>query len=151
MLKSIQPGTIMTIVGAGEPGYAGDGGPAGAALLNEPKHLALDVEGNLYIADSENHLVRKVDARTGIITTIAGIYVQADPIAAPVSERVEDGDDPLADPVSTDGNAYVQQPDLSGMIRYVSGGTGERAAVFRGWRPGDTGRAQFPLGRGGDR
>ncbi len=124
MLKSIQPGTINTLVGTGDPGCAGDDGPAAAARLNEPKHIALDAGGNLYIADSENHLVRKVDARTGIITTIAGIYVRAAPVADPadpVSDPVEDEDDPLADPVTTAGNAYVQKPDLSGMIRYVSG------------------------------
>ncbi|MDD9860593.1 MAG: hypothetical protein OXU40_09140 [Nitrospira sp.] len=131
MLQSIQSDTIRTIVGAGEPGYAGDDGPATAALLNEPKHLAFDATDNLYIADSENHLVRKVDARTGIITTIAGVYVQADPPPGPAGpagdpslrhscERRND-DDPLADPVDVSAQAYVQKPDLSGMVRCLSG------------------------------
>ncbi len=124
MLHSIQPGTISTLVGTGDPGCAGDDGPADAALLNEPKNIALDAEGHLYIADSENHLVRKVDARTGIITTIAGFHDGAAPVAdpaGPVGDGVEEVDDPLADPVTTAENAYVQKPDLSGMIRYVSG------------------------------
>ncbi len=125
MPPSMPSVTIRTIVGTGDPGFAGDGGPAAAALLNEPKQLALDAGGNLYVADSENHLVRKVDARTGIITTIAGIYVRADPAgsvpAAPVGDRAEDGeDDPLADTGITAGDAYVHKPDVSGMIRYVS-------------------------------
>ena len=71
MLKSIQAGTIGTIAGAGESGCAGDARPATAALLNEPKNIAVDAAGNLYIADSENHLIRKVDAHTGVITTTA--------------------------------------------------------------------------------
>ena len=63
---------IETIAGSGQPGYGGDGGPATAALLNEPKGVAVDAQGDLYIADSENHLIRKVDRHTGFVTTIAG-------------------------------------------------------------------------------
>ncbi|MGH7258398.1 MAG: hypothetical protein ACREIM_08465, partial [Nitrospiraceae bacterium] len=48
---------IETIAGSGQPGYGGDGAPATAALLNEPKGVAVDAQGNLYIADSENHLI----------------------------------------------------------------------------------------------
>ncbi len=124
MLKAIQAGTIGTIAGTGEPGYAGDAGSATTALLNEPKNIALDAAGHLYIADSENHLVRKVDARTGIITTIAGTR-RRDELpsrpAEPLRERVEDDEDPLADPVGNPGDTYTQQPDLSGMVRYVTG------------------------------
>ena len=63
---------IETVAGDGEPGYAGDGGLAVAASLNEPKGLCVDAQGNLYIADSENHVVRRVDRGTGLITTVAG-------------------------------------------------------------------------------
>ena len=83
MLKSIQSGTIGTIAGSGEPGCSGDGGPAASALLNEPKNIAVDVAGNLYIADSENHLVRKVDIQTGTMTTIAGTIANADSASRP--------------------------------------------------------------------
>lgn len=124
MLDTIQAGTIGTIAGSGEPGCGGDAGPATAAMLNEPKTVALDAAGNLYIADSENHLVRKVDAQTGSITTIAGICepdVPASTSVEPVPERQEDDEDPLADPVSKPGDAYSQTPDLSGMVRYVTG------------------------------
>jgi sugar lactone lactonase YvrE len=65
-------GTIRSAAGTGEPGYSGDGGPATKARLNQPFHASMDRRGNLYIADTANHCVRKVDARTGIITTMAG-------------------------------------------------------------------------------
>jgi NHL repeat len=67
-----KPGTIVTVAGTGSPGYSGDGGPATQALLNGPWGLALDGAGNLFIADVYNSCVRKVDAVTGIITTVAG-------------------------------------------------------------------------------
>src|SRR5438876_83779 len=67
-----QSGTIVTVAGTGAAGYAGDNGPATQALLNAPGGLALDAPGNLFIADFYNHRVRKVDAVTGIITTVAG-------------------------------------------------------------------------------
>ena len=70
-------GTIRTIVGTGAHGFRGDGGPALLASLDDPKGLALDLYGNLLIADSLNHRIRKVDAN-GIITTIAGIGRAAD-------------------------------------------------------------------------
>ena len=64
-------GTITTIAGTGERGFGGDGGPAVQTQLNNPRGVALDDAGNLHIADSENHRIRKVDS-TGTITTIAG-------------------------------------------------------------------------------
>ena len=124
MLKSIQSGTIGTIAGSGEPGYSGDGGPAASALLNEPKNIAVDVAGNLYIADSENHLVRKVDIQTGTMTTIAGTIANADSAsrpAEPLMSAYEEDEDPLADPLSKPSDTYVQKSDLSGMVRYVGG------------------------------
>ena len=62
---------ITTIAGNGTPGYGGDGGPATAAMLNNPNAVALDPEGNLYISDTDNHVIRKVDT-SGIITTFVG-------------------------------------------------------------------------------
>ena len=63
---------ITTAVGTGERGFAGDGGPAIHALLNGPFDVAFDTDGNLYFSDTFNHRIRRVDARTGIITTCAG-------------------------------------------------------------------------------
>jgi sugar lactone lactonase YvrE len=65
-------GIITTIAGAGREGFSGDGGPATDAKLNWPADIALDTRGHLYIADMNNHRVRRVDAVTGIITTVAG-------------------------------------------------------------------------------
>jgi len=64
-------GTISTIAGTGAPGYTGDGGQADVAQLNHPTGLELDVDGNLYIADFRNHVIRRV-APDGTITTVAG-------------------------------------------------------------------------------
>jgi serine/threonine-protein kinase len=64
-------GTISTVAGTGEPGYAGDGGLASQAVLNSPQGLAVDAEGNVYVTDSFNDRIRKIDLG-GVITTIAG-------------------------------------------------------------------------------
>ncbi len=67
-----QSWTITTAVGTGERGSAGDGGPAAEALLNGPFDVAFDPSGNLYFSDTFNHGIRRVDARTGVIATVAG-------------------------------------------------------------------------------
>jgi sugar lactone lactonase YvrE len=64
-------GVISTVAGRGVAGYSGDGGPAVDARLNTPWGVLLDQKDNLFIADSENHVIRKVSP-DGIITTIAG-------------------------------------------------------------------------------
>lgn len=71
-IRKIAPNdTITTVVGAGLPGYSGDGGPATGALLDFPSGIALDGSGNMYIADEGNAVVRRVTSG-GLITTIAG-------------------------------------------------------------------------------
>ena len=65
-------GIITTIAGTGTVGYSGDGGAATSAALHSPGGVALDSAGNLYITDQRNNRIRKVDASTGIITTVAG-------------------------------------------------------------------------------
>jgi streptogramin lyase len=67
-----QTWTITTAVGTGQKGFAGDGGPATAALLNGPFDVAFDAAGNLFFSDTFNHRVRRVDAASGVITTVAG-------------------------------------------------------------------------------
>jgi len=64
-------GTITTIAGNGTPGSTGDGGPAVQAQFNLPRDVAVDTAGNLYIADLNNHRIRKVDT-SGTVTTVAG-------------------------------------------------------------------------------
>ena len=65
--------TIETFAGTGSSGYGGDGGPANAARLNNPRDLQLSPDGKtLYVADELNHRVRAVDLASGVITTVAG-------------------------------------------------------------------------------
>lgn len=71
-IRKVSPtGIISTIAGSSSPGYTGDGGPATAATLGRPTGLAVDNAGNLYIADQDNHAIRKIDL-SGNITTVAG-------------------------------------------------------------------------------
>jgi sugar lactone lactonase YvrE len=65
-------GIATTVVGTGRKGNSGDGGPATAADVNEPYEVRFDADGNLYFVDMPAAVVRRVDARTGVITTIAG-------------------------------------------------------------------------------
>lgn len=69
--KIASDGTISTVAGDGTPGFAGDGGAAALSRLNAPEGVAVDWSGRLYIADSKNHRVRRVEA-DGTIVTIAG-------------------------------------------------------------------------------
>jgi sugar lactone lactonase YvrE len=75
-IRRLDPATgIVTVLvgnGPGGPGGPGDNGPAKAALINQPKSIAVDAAGNLYLTDSRNQRIRRVDAATGIITTVAG-------------------------------------------------------------------------------
>ena len=65
-------GTIHTMAGSSKKGYSGDGGPALEATFNLPHEIRFDKEGNYYIADMSNHAIRRVDAKSGVITTFAG-------------------------------------------------------------------------------
>lgn len=128
MIGQGQSGQILTIAGTGEPGYEGDGQLGTQAVLNEPKNVCFDNEGNLLIADSENHVIRRVRHSTGVIETVAGCMVRRQgggenpkiPIPSPTS-HVEQEIDPLADVEEIPGQAYSQTPDLSGTVRYIVG------------------------------
>jgi DNA-binding beta-propeller fold protein YncE len=74
VVKVTPQGQVVTVAGDGAAGYSGDGRLAAFAELNSPTGLAVDAQGNLYIADSANNVIRRVDAKTGIITTVAGDY-----------------------------------------------------------------------------
>ena len=67
-----ETGIITRVCGNGEPGYAGDGGPALDAVINQPYGLAIDGNGDIYFAQRFDPAVRKIDAGTGIVSTIAG-------------------------------------------------------------------------------
>jgi sugar lactone lactonase YvrE len=106
-VRRIDPdGTIHTVAGTGKSGYSGDGGPATEAELNNPVGVALDAHGRLYIADTENHCVRRLDL-DGTIHTVVGTCTER-------GDRGEGGpptearlDRPYGVTVSPDGDLYV--------------------------------------------
>jgi DNA-binding beta-propeller fold protein YncE len=149
MTLSTKSMMIETIAGIGEPDYAGDGGPAGEASLNEPKGLAVDAKGNLYIADSENHVIRRVDRRNGIITTIAGaaasVHAPADAGCQTRSHPVIAAEeDPLAEPSTREAPGFSQVADLSGTVRFVTGEPAGRTRFGGDGGPALAARLNFP-------
>lgn len=70
--SAASPWPISTFAGTGVLGFSGDGGPAKLATLSGPKGIALDAAGNAWLADTESHTVRMIDAKTGNIELIAG-------------------------------------------------------------------------------
>ena len=74
--KVATSGIITTVAGNGTPTFSGDGGPATSAGLRKPYDIAIDIDGNIFIAELFGHRIRKVTASTGIITTVAGTTVQ---------------------------------------------------------------------------
>jgi hypothetical protein len=71
-------GQVTSVAGNGRKGYSGDGGPATKATLNEPYEVRFDSHGNMLILEMQNHLIRRVDAQSGTITTLAGDGVAGD-------------------------------------------------------------------------
>ena len=140
MLVTTKPGTISTVVGNGEPTHAGDGGSAILASLNEPKNIAIDGDGRLYIADSENHVIRQVDLKAGVIVTIAGRSMEPaarDERAGAHDDPLPmDEEDPLGGPTQEVTSRFTQSRDVSGTVRFV---TGTQTAAKR--FSGDGGRA----------
>ena len=130
-------GTITTVAGCGTEGYSGDGGPAVHAQIASPHGTALDQEGNIHIADLKNDRIRKVDAPTGVITTVAGTgehgysgdggpateAMLASPIAV---FATADGDLFIAD----HRNSRIRKVDAATGIITTVAGTGEQG--FRG-------------------
>ena len=122
---------IYTYAGTGEGGYTGDGGPASDALMREPFMCAFDDAGNLFVCEATNHIVRRVDAQTGVITTIAGTgepgYTGD---GGPATEATMY--EPYSLAIDSDGsvyivdrlNAVVRRVDANGIITTVAG-TGE--------------------------
>jgi DNA-binding beta-propeller fold protein YncE len=121
------------VAGNGQRAYGGDGGAATAAALNMPHEIQFDSGGNIYIAERDNHVVRKVEANTGIISTFAGTGMpgfsgDGGPAArAQLRQPHSIAVDPRGKLLICDiGNHRIRQVDFStGMIE-TYGGTGER-------------------------
>jgi streptogramin lyase len=130
----VKTGRISTLAGNGTAGYSGDGGPATQAQLNEPHSLGFDRDGHLYIADVRNHRVRKVDVRSGVITTLVGNgQRETAPDGAPLSPTT-----PVAGPRALDfgadgslwlalreGNAVLRLDLARGTLHHIAG-TGKK-------------------------
>ncbi|QEV22094.1 hypothetical protein CP975_04510 [Streptomyces alboniger] len=105
-VRKVTPdGIIRTVAGTGQAGYSGDGGPATKAQLNFHEGIALGRDGSLYIADRENHRVRKV-AADGTITTVAGTGQAGYDSDGQPAVRAK-LNMPLAVAVDEDGNLYI--------------------------------------------
>ena len=124
-------GTITTIAGTGEYGYGGDGGPAVDAQLSRPWGVAVDGEGNLYIADGDNGRIRKVDS-SGTIDTVAGtgrLGFSGDGGPATAARlRFPSGvatDDAGSLYIADQHNQRIRKVDSSGIITTIAG-TGAR-------------------------
>jgi len=120
-VRRIRAGGVPEIVaGTGTVGFAGDGGPASAAQLSHPTGLALDAAGNLYIADSSNHRIRKVAG--GVITTVLGTGTPGADLPTqlnlPTSVVVDRSGNLY---VSDNGNQRVQQLTIAGTINTLPG------------------------------
>ena len=110
-------GVITTIAGTGTAGYSGDGGQATAAELNYPANVALDVSGNLYIADRANNVIRMIHT-TGVITTVAGNNTQGYSGDGGQATLAELGL-PFGIDVDKQGNIYVAD-QVNNVIRKIN-------------------------------
>ena len=99
-------GIITTFAGTGTAGYSGDGGPANQAQLKQPHSIQFGADGNLYICDIGNNVIRKVDMKTGIISTFAGTgKAGPTPDGAPIAGTPLNG--PRSMDFDADGNLWL--------------------------------------------
>ena len=130
----LKTGRTATIAGNGQRAYAGDGAAATEASLNMPHEIQFDGAGHFYIAERDNHVIRKVDAKSGMITTLAGTgeagfsgdggpAVRAQ-LRQPHSIAVAPGGRRLL--VCDIGNHRIRQIDLATGVIAAFAGTGER-------------------------
>ena len=129
----MEDGTISTVAGTGKAGYSGDGGPATNADLNDPYEVRFDTDGNMYFVEMLNAIVRRVDAATGQISTIAGTGERGfsgdgGPALRAMFNRPHsialDGKGSLY--IADIGNHRIRRVDLATGIVTTFAGTGER-------------------------
>ncbi len=120
-------GIITTVAGTGTAGYSGDNGLATSAKINDPSlKVAFDVDGNFYIADDGNNVIRKVTIATGIITTVAGNGVNGySGDNGPATSATLNGPEGVA--VDKLGNIYIT--DENNTVRKVNGPGGSVPAT----------------------
>ena len=145
----LQSGQLTTVVGCGRKGYSGDGGPATQAELNEPYEVRFDQQGNMYFVEMQNHVIRKVAAKTGVISTIAGTGQagyggDGGPAVAAMFNRPHsialDGRGNLY--VADIGNHRIRRIDLqTGIVDTIAGDGGKRLP-----RSGQSARGSSVLG-----
>ena len=134
--------TIRTVVGTGEAGYTGDGGPATDATLREPFMCCFDSAGNLFFCEAKNHIVRRVDAVTGVVATVAGTGEQGySGDGGPATEAALY--EPYSLEVDEDGSIYIVDR-LNAAVRRVRfltdhGDTGVITTVAGTGEPGYSG------------
>jgi sugar lactone lactonase YvrE len=112
-------GVITTVAGSGVLGYSGDGGRATAAQLNFPVGIALDAAGNVFVADSYNNRIRRIDAATGLISTVAGTGdFNSSGDGGPATAATLNTPTGIA--VDAEGNLFIAD-EANGRIRAVRG------------------------------
>ena len=121
-------GIITSVAGTGQPGFSGDSAPAASAAVNLPRGLALDASGDLYLVDSRNERIRRIDASTGQMSTVAGAGTQAyagdsnPAVAAALNMPRAVAISPANLPTIADsGNQRVRQVDSAAVIRTIAG------------------------------
>src|SRR5262249_40744250 len=123
--------------GNGALGYSGDGGPASAASLNFPIATAIDGAGNLYIADSDNSVIRRVEAQTGLITTVVGIgELGFGGDGGPATHAVLRN--PMGVAVDANGSLYITD-SYNNRIRFVDAATGTISTIAGTGEAGSSG------------
>jgi sugar lactone lactonase YvrE len=134
-------GSVTTIAGGGRPGFSGDGGPAKDAGLSRPESVITDIADNIYFADFDNDRIRRVDAKTGIITTIAGSGKQDS--SGDGGLAIDAGlQFPNSVAVDREGNVYISQDGdgpNSGRVRRVDAKSGIIRTVTGSGKAGLTG------------
>jgi trimeric autotransporter adhesin len=111
----------LTVAAGTTLGYSGDGGPATQAAIGDPRSVTFDSAGNMYIADTSNHVLRKVDAGTGIISTIATTGEAGSTVNAPYQIVLDGG-----------GNLYFSDATVAA-IRKIVLSTGVISTVQTGF------------------
>jgi hypothetical protein len=120
-VREVTPdGIIHDFAGDGTAGYTGDGGRAASAELDQPSGVAVDIQGNVYIADSSNNAIRRVDATTGDITTVAGDTTAGYTGDGGLATSAE-LDDPQGIAIDPDGDVFVEDT-FNNSVRQVSPG-----------------------------